>query len=317
MLDLGTPVNGEKIAPADLAGKPVVLVLWNAGNGSSLSCLSRLQGWDDELRNFGLVTLAQHLTGKQTVDVAKVALDRNLSLAVSESKWTNLSPVKNFTDFPLCLVFDHEGKTVYEGSPFDAEQAVRKAVGGALAASLAKEEIPKPLAVIVEALKNGSPPQAQLPKLASLARSKTAAGNELAAGLLERMTQEGRKELDAARAAMEKDPVAAFVAFEKLAAGYKGSPLGTEATQSLGKLRPQKPVQLEIQARQALALVKKIDAELNSKSGSFDPLQDRFQAQNAALIKELRESVLRMEKSWPKALATREALAIGRKYWER
>jgi hypothetical protein len=238
-------------------------------------------------------------------------------LAVSETKSTNLSLVKNFTDFPLCLVFDHEGNTVYEGSPFDAEQAIRKAVGGAIVDSVAKEEMPKPLAVIVEALKNGSTPQSQLPKLAALARSKTAAGNELAAGLLERMTQEGRKELDAARDTTEKDPVAAFVAFEKLAAGFKGSPLGTEATQAMGKLRPQKPVQLEIQARQALALIKKIDAELNSKAGSFDPLQDRFQAQNAALLRELRESVLRMEKTWPKALATREALAIGRKYSER
>lgn len=311
---LGRRINGPALAAGDLDGRPVLLVLWNARNNSSLSCLSKVQSWDDELRHYGLVTIGEHQTGQEPLDFEKEVKSRKITFPITDGRWTNRSLVKNFNDFPLCVVFNHRGESVFQGSPFDAEQAVRMAVGEALTASLGEQQLSRPLELIAQALREGKPPQTQLTKLSALARAKGADGNELATALLERITSGGRAQLNNARERMESDPVAAFIALEQVAAAYKGSPLGQEAVQTMGKLRPLKPVQLEFQARQGLAIVKKLESQLSGRAGSFDPTQPKFRMQNAGLLSQLQNAIAKMAESWPDAQATRDAVEIGRKY---
>src|SRR5207302_13077 len=68
-IDLGTPVSGTKISLADLPGRPVLLLFWNAGSSSSLSSLPKLSAWDAELSDFGLTTVGIHQTGTAKYDV--------------------------------------------------------------------------------------------------------------------------------------------------------------------------------------------------------------------------------------------------------
>src|SRR5690606_31451940 len=105
-VSLGRRINGPALAAGDLDGRPVLLVLWNARNNSSLSCLSKVQSWDDELRHFGLVTIGEHQTGQEPLDFEKEVKSRKITFPITDGRWTNRSLVKNFNDFPLCVVFD-------------------------------------------------------------------------------------------------------------------------------------------------------------------------------------------------------------------
>jgi hypothetical protein len=75
-----------------------------------------------------------------------------------------------------------------------------------------------------------------------------------------------------------------------------------------------KAVALELRARKDLALIKKLDQQLTSQPGSFDPTSTRFRQQNAMLLAQLKNRIQLMNKSWPSTKATAEAVLVGEKY---
>jgi hypothetical protein len=296
-IDLGNPVLGPKVAAEDLRGRAVLVVLWNAGSPSSLACFSKVSPWDAELSDFGLATVAVHLTGSQKVEVEAVARSRGVAFAVTEGKWLKGGLVEDFKDFPLGLVFDHDGQCVYRGSPFNAEKAVRAAVGKSLAASIGSETTPKALTPYLDALNKGQAPSFVLSRLGPLTRSGDASTAEAAKGLIAKMTEVGHEALRKAGPLVETDPAAAFLMVERLPAVFKETDVTTE-----------------LRARTRLTAVKKIDAELNGKPGSFDPKLESFRRDNAVLLAQLQEIVQQMKKAFPMAKATERAVRIGDRY---
>jgi hypothetical protein len=313
-IDLGKPVLGPKVAAGDLKGRAVLVVLWNAGSSSSLACFPKLAAWDGELSPFGLATVAVHLTGSKTVDVAAVARSRGVPFAVTEGKWLKGGQVAEFKDFPLGLVFDHEGQCVYRGSPFDADTAARAAVGNSLVAAAGVEEPGKALTPVVEMMQKGKPLSSALSRLASLARSTDEETVREAKLLLDKMTEAGRRVLDEAEPLVMDDPVGAYLKVERLPAIFKETPVATRANQLLSKLKQNKAVATELKARTSLNTVKKYDTELGSRPGSFDPTLEKFRRDNAALLRQLDAAVRQMKKTWPDTKATEEAVRIGEKY---
>jgi hypothetical protein len=183
-----------------------------------------------------------------------------------------------------------------------------------LVAATGRETFPKALLPLTEALQKGKPPSSVLPKIVPLTRSPDAETAEAAKLLVETITEGGRKVLQEAEPLVKSDPVAAFLKLERLPAVFKDTAVAARANDLLVKLRPDKAVQIELRARTALAAVKKVDSELSSRAGSFDPTQEAFRKKNALLLTQLQEAVVQMKKSWPKAWATEEALRIGEKY---
>jgi hypothetical protein len=313
-IDLGNPVLGPKVAAEDLRGRAVLVVLWNAGSPSSLACFSKVSPWDAELSDFGLATVAVHLTGSQKVEVEAVARSRGVAFAVTEGKWLKGGLVEDFKDFPLGLVFDHDGQCVYRGSPFNAEKAVRAAVGKALAASIGSETTPKALTPYLDALNKGQAPSFVLSRLGPLTRSGDASTAEAAKGLIAKMTEVGHEALRKAGPLVETDPAAAFLMVERLPAVFKETDVAAEASKLLVELRKTNAVTTELRARTRLTAVKKIDAELNGKPGSFDPKLESFRRDNAVLLAQLQEIVQQMKKAFPMAKATERAVRIGDRY---
>jgi hypothetical protein len=313
-LELGKPVMGPKVALADLKGRVAAILYWNSISESSMSSFQKLSAWDTELNSFGLTTVAVHLSGKQQKDFAAEAKARNVSFAITESLWTDKTLVVDFKDFPLFVVFDAEGQCIFRGSPFDAEEAVRSAVGKVIVASCGRESFSKPVTPVVEALQKGKPPLSQLAPLIPLTRSNQADTAEEAKQLLGKIIEPGRAALEAGETMMKDDPVGAYLKLEKLPATYKGTTLAVKATELLTKLKADKAVQLEIRAHTNLAYIQRMDRELGSRPGSFDPKLEQYRKDNATALKVLQESVLQMKKSWPTTRATQEAVRIGEKY---
>jgi hypothetical protein len=313
-VDLGKPILGPKVTAADLRGRAVMLLLWNAGSTDSLACFSKVSAWDAELSDFGLLTVGIHFTGTSKQEVEAVARSRGVAFAVTEGKWVKGGLIEDFKDFPLCLVFDHDAHCVYRGSPFDAEKAVRAAVGKALAASTGLETFPKPLTRYVEELGKGQPPSSVLPKLAPLMRWPDADTAEAAKLLVGEMTEAGHAALRGAEPLAKTDPVAAFILIERLPTVFKDTAVAAGANKLLDELKKNKAVATELRARKDLAAVKKIDTELNGRPGSFDPKLEQFRRENALLLAQLQQKVQQMKKAYPMAKATEQAVRISDRY---
>jgi hypothetical protein len=310
---LGKSVTGPLVTTAELKDRPVLLVLWNGGSLSSLTFLAKAAAWDAELRDFGLATVGVHMTGNRPVDVAAVAKGHAVPFPATNTPWDSPEFVKESKDFPVALVFGRDGHCTYRGPAFDAEEAVRSAVGEALAARAGVAESAA-LAPVVEALHRGKPPVSVLPRLAALTRSPDADTVTAAKALATTITEGGRRAVEEAEAMAKDDPVGAYLRVERVPAAYKDTAVAGRAADLIARLKADKAVATEVRARAALATVKRIDTELNSRPGSFDPKQEQFRKANAALLRQLEDGVTAMKKSWPKARATEEAEHIAEKY---
>jgi S1-C subfamily serine protease len=314
-LPLGRHAMGPEVSAVILRGRPSLVIYWNALESSSLLCLSKVAAWDAELRDFGLVTVAVHLDGKNAVDATAKARARQVAFTVNLDKWTADSLVTDFKAFPLALVYGHDGTCVFRGNPFDAEAAVRQAVGAALVADLAPDALPQPLVPVVEALSKGKPPKTQFARLTALTRSKTDAdAAQLAEKLLAKLTETAAATLDRAETIMQPDPVEAFVLAESLAAAFKGTLVAARAGSILARVKQTKEVGLELKARGVLATVKKLEAYLDSVPGSFDPARPKYREDNAQTLHQLEAAVSHMKRTWPRERATQQAVRVAEKF---
>jgi hypothetical protein len=312
---LGRPVAGPAVAPDDLKDRAVFLVIWHALSPSSMTFLAKAAAWDADLRDFGLATVGVHSSQWEAppVDVAAVAKGHSITFSVTESLDTS-NLVTKFRDLPIAVVFGHTGRCVYRGPAFEAEKALRAAVGEALAARAGIDSPPKALTPVLEALQKGKPPASVLPSLAPLVRSSDAGAAAAAKALMATLTATARKAVEDAQAIAKDDPVGAFLMVERVPAAYKDTAVAAKASDLIGRLKTDQAVATELRARTGLAAVKAIDTELGSRPGSFDPSQERFRTDNAALLRRLAGTVAAMKKSWPKARATEEAQRIAQKY---
>jgi hypothetical protein len=302
------------VTASDLKGRVTLLVLWNASSTSSLTFLPKAAAWDAELGDFGLTTVGVHMTGTKPRDVAAAAKSHGLTFPVTDTPWNSNRLVADSKDFPIALVFEPLGICVYRGSAFNAEETLRSAVGGALVARADIGSVPMPLASIVDALEQGKSPPSVLPRLVPLTRSPDSETATAAKALLEALTESGRKTLDEAEALAKDDPVSAYLRVERVPVLYKETPVAAKATDLIAKLKTERAVTLEVRARTSLVTMKKIDTELSSRPGSFDPASEKFRKDNVLLLRQLEDGAAQMRKSWPNARATEDAVHIAEKY---
>lgn len=301
-LEMGQLVLGPRHTAGDLKGHVVLVVFWNANSPSSLACLPKLNALDDRLADFGLVTLAVHLTGRQAGDALGTARARNVSIAVREGRWVGDLWVKSFNDFPHAVLFDPTGDCVFRGSAFEAEAAVRAAVGQALAAGPEGDKPPRALAPLLESLRAGKSPTPLVPQVVSLTRSADAETKEAAERLLTRLTERGRQALQEARALAKEDALAAYRKVERLPRVFKDTPVAAEASGVLETLLRDKALATELRAQKELTPIRELDAKLGG------------QPRPAPYLKQLQDRVAKLKKTWPNTRAAEEAVRIAEKY---
>jgi len=306
---LGKSILGAKVESSDLKDKVVLLDYWGVNCPPCLAAMPRTAELNAELGEFGLLVLGSHVQGGNEEDVRAVALKHHANFPISIQ--TRVRGTEDYNGLPHCVLFDHTGKCLFRGLPTEVDLLVRKAVGNAIIANAGREKFTSAIEPILKALRAGKSPATILPRVAAMRNFAGDAGAD-AKGLLAAMTAGGRKKLERAESVISSDPVEAFILVETLPAVYKGSPLATEASEMLSKLRKEKSVTTEVNARQALEGVKKLDQQLNP--GAQDPKKPEFQKANAPLLKQLKNKTQQMKKSWPDARATKEALETAERY---
>jgi len=314
-VELGKAVGaGPQVVRTELKDKPVLIFYWNATTSSSMSFFPKVNAWDNELSNFGLATVGVHLTGATKNDFLAEARNRAVNFPISEGRFIEGGMVTDSKDFPLAVVFEHTGECVFRGPAFEAEETVRVAVGKYLLAGVGRDSYAKSIAPVAEAIGKGKAPSTVFAQLASLAKVTDAETSEQAKLMLEKMSAGGERVFAEGEALVAKDPVGAYLKLEKLPVIYKGSPVATKANDVLTKLRKDKAVVFELRARTTLSVVQRMDVDLSSRPGSFDPRLERFRQENGPALKALQDSILQMKKAFPNTRAVEDAVRIGEKY---
>ncbi len=309
---LGAYIMGPKFKADDLKGQVVLVDYWGVNCGPCLQVMPSTAALNAELSDFGLVVLGSHVQEAKPDEVKSVATNLGANFSITSQTRVNGSDDYHF--IPHCFLFDQTGACVYRGSPAEVEPLIRTTLGKALVEGAGRDKLAPAVSTIVQDLKKGNAPRLVLPRLVALQNSAGQAGID-AKALLGSLTAAGKKKLDLADSMAADEPVEAFLLVEKLPAVYKGTPLAREATETIGKLKKTKAVSAELAARPTLELVHRIERQLNMNlEGVSDPKKDEFQKANSALLKQLKDRLATMKKSWPDAPATRAAVAIGDKF---
>jgi thiol-disulfide isomerase/thioredoxin len=308
---LGKALLGS-VSADDLKGRVVVLEFWGINCAPCLASLPKMAALNRELSPFGLLLVGAHAQNGTEEQVKATARARGVNFPVVQS--ASVQGGNDFNGIPHCMVFDHKGKCVYRGSPATAELAARRQVGATLADAAGKSAA-KPVANLVTSLESGASPALVLRRAVPLLRSADATTNADAKRLVAALTAQGQKQLDEAEKLLSAEPVRAYDLALLALATYKGTPVGTRAGEVAGKLKREKPVQAELQARPHLEAIRKLDAALAPRVGpTVDPKGPEFQKAFARQVKQMRSRLAQMKKVAPDAPATAEATAIAEKY---
>ncbi|HEV3386545.1 MAG TPA: hypothetical protein VG097_17140 [Gemmata sp.] len=310
-LALGTHVMGPKVTENELKGHVVLVDYWGVNCGPCRQAMPATAALNSELAEFGLTIVGSHVQEATVQQIKSVAgsLGANFSISI-QSRVKNA----NFTGIPHCILFDHTGACIFRGLPANAEPAIRIAVGKALVEGSGRDKFSSTVSTIAQDLKKGKSPSLVLPRLVALQNSAGDVGTE-AKALLGSMTANGQSKFEQAEGMAESNPIGAFFLIEKLPVIFKGTELAKKMSAMIVKLKKEKSVTAEIAARPSLEVVRKIDFQLDSiLDQNPNVKREEVLKANSQLLKQMKEKMSAMKKSWPDAKATEEALAIAQKF---
>lgn len=310
----GPAVLGAPPAAGALAGKVVVVGYWGAEFSNVLPRLERLT---DELGAYGLVAIGACPYALDPEVIKARAEERGATIAVTRSAFVRDDTGKGFKNEPggRALVFDPAGKCVYRSSAYEVDAAARAAVGKLLLAeALGEGEPPAAFKAAAAALEGGAGPVAAYAKVGPLTASPDPEVKEKAKKLADALLAPGTKALAAAQAGAKGDPVASFVAAERVAARFKGTPLEAKAKALVSGLRTDKAVAAELKARGLAAQVEQIATKLRGQEGAFEPNATAFQTKNRAALEQMKGLLEQLRKQHPAARATAEAEKAAREF---
>jgi hypothetical protein len=307
---LGPAAAGEMPPKDTWKGRPIHLYLFNARDGRSQAILQKLNTWQLDLRDFGLITIGCDTGDNPAEEVKRIARARDLTFPIAGDPEI---PVPERFLLPHSFVFDHTGQCVFRGAALDAEMYVRIAVGKSVLAKAGETSSPgaRPVA---ELLETGAPmPQVFTKLVDQLRKTSGDAANEVK-HLQEVLTETGKKTLDDAIARSKEEPVSSFFDAERVRTAYKGTPLEKLSNDLMVKLKGVPKVENELRARPSLEAIKKLDSQLSGRDMSFNPKSPMFRDENAELLKKLGDAVAKMQKAYPNMRATEEALKIAERW---
>jgi hypothetical protein len=275
--------------------------------------MPHLVRWNKELGAFGLAVIGPHVQQATDEQVKGKARALGLDFPVVKPSFTK-NP--GFNGIPHCMLFDQNGKCVYRGSPGGVEKLLRSALGKAIVEGLATQPTSKPVTALAASLKNGQSPMQVLPRAVSLLKSRDATTANEAKQLVNKLCEGGQKQFDKVEAMKPDNPVGAYDLLQQLPTQYRGAPLGAKAAKLLAEIKNDKAVAVELRARPLLETIKKSDEllEARAKATGSSISDAKFLKAQSGALQNMRRTLQTMNKSYPNARSTDEALAIGEKY---
>jgi hypothetical protein len=285
---------------------------WGVNSPQCLASLPKLSAWHTELSGQGLMVLGVHAQEATAEKIRTTALSRGVNFPILENARFKKAP--NFNTIPHCMLFNHEGKCLFRGSPTGVELALRRAMAAAPAPLLEGRKLTK-LAALGQAVKK----EQNLGSVLKQARAKETSTDEAIAAeakyLVEKITAHGRKQLEDAAAGKEEQPGATLALLQKVAANFKGADVGKEASEQLSELKKDKDFQAALKVEPMLQRLKTLRGQLRPlPSDPKDTTSAAYRKFNAAVLNQMKQTIRTMHKTAPQARATQQALEIAEVY---
>jgi thiol-disulfide isomerase/thioredoxin len=225
-IQLGKQVSGQQIDSTQLNNRVVMLEFWGVKCPPCLVSMPKLEQLHKELGPMGLLVVGIHAQGGPVEAIESSVQQLGVTFPIFEN--AGLAKGSDFTGIPHCMLFDHEGKCLYRGSPFQVESALRQAVANAPPMILEGRKL-EVLTAFNEQLRSEAAFAPALRKARSLTDSKDAKTAEEASYVVKQLTGYGEKLLAMAKEGRDADPLGAVNTLKRLTTIYRGSDIGTEA----------------------------------------------------------------------------------------
>jgi thiol-disulfide isomerase/thioredoxin len=258
-IQLGPQVSGPPVKPEALAHRVVLLEFWGVNCPPCIASMPKLEELYRQLSPAGLVVIGAHAQGGPADVVRRTAAELGVTFPIVEQ--AQVTGGGDFSGIPHCMLFDHTGKCVFRGSPFEVHEAVATAVAAAPASLLEGRKLVK-LAAFDGQLRSEQGFGGLLRKAEGLAASKDEATADEARFVVEKLTARGRAMLAEGESLKDANPVGAADLVQRCAAAFRGTDIGTAAAATLRDWKKDQAFQASMKAAQQLARLQAMRAGL-------------------------------------------------------
>ncbi|HUU70729.1 MAG TPA: hypothetical protein VM186_14465 [Planctomycetota bacterium] len=303
-LVLGNHVCGPELKASSLINHVVVVLFWNINSGDSLTDLATLDNWQKEYAEQGLVAIGIHPYKFSDAAIEGTCKDKGVTYPIyCEGKMIG-QDVRAGT----ILVFDHTGMIVPINDQKKATDAVKEAVTKMPANIVGNRDFEK-LGFIADALSKGTDPPKVLKVVLSKMKSDDKQTAEEAQYLFDRLQKWAASRVELITAQKMAEPLQTRDKLEELLKELKGCDLEKIVLVAKTALDQDKDYQAELAAWLALEKIQELDKKIKPSKRA-----ERFKKENATVLKQMKDAIEQMQKTWEKSKATLDAVAIGNKY---
>lgn len=264
---LGKRVSGGEISGEQFKNRVVLVEFWGVNCPPCLVSMPKLEQLHKELGPLGLMIVGIHAQGGPLEAIEQSVQKLGVTFPIVER--ADLSKGSDFSGIPHCMLFDHEGKCIFRGSPFDVETHLRQAVIQAPPMILEGRKLEK-LTPFNEQLRSESAFASALRKAQSLTDSKDAQTAEEAEYVVKQLTAYGEKLFGMARDGAADDPVGAVNVIKRVATIYRGHDIGKKAADLQKEWKKDDEFQSSLKAAEQLVLLQSAYETVLAATGSKD-----------------------------------------------
>ncbi len=249
-IQLGPQLSGPPVKPETLAHRVVLLEFWGVNCPPCIASMPKLEELHRQLAPAGLVVIGAHAQGGPADAVRSTAAELGVTFPIVEQ--AQVTGGGDFSGIPHCMLFDHTGKCLFRGSPFEVHEAVIAAVASAPASLLEGRKLVK-LAAFNDQLRSEQGFGGLLRKAEGLVSSKDEATAEEARFVVDKLEARGRAMLEEAGSLKDSNPLGAVDLVQRCGTAYRGTDIGVEAAAMIREWKKDQAFQASIKAGQQLA----------------------------------------------------------------
>lgn len=303
----GAHVSGPKLDPADLKGRVVLVEYWGVNCPPCLASIPHISELQEKYGRDQFIIIANQCQQADEAKAQAVFKGRGGSDLITVINHGDLSGA-NVSGIPHCFLFNHEGKLVYEGSPFNLDAPVESAVKnspGFLVAGRTYQKTQKQAATI-GALKSNL--AGTLKSLRTLSKGDDATAKEEADYLLGKLNDFSERNLSKITKARSEDPLAAGETLARMVQLLGGDDLGKPYEDLVKELKGDKAFQAELKAAGILGDVRAQAAKIGLETSPEDAKRNR------QAMTQITETLKALVKKFPDTKAASQATELAKRW---
>jgi thiol-disulfide isomerase/thioredoxin len=304
----GAHVNGPKLDPAELKGRVVLFEYWGVNCPPCLASIPHISELQEKYGRDHFVVIANHCQSADDNKTRSVFNGRGGSDQITVINQGELAGAK-VSGIPRCFLFSHEGKLVFDGSPFELDAALESAIKnspGFLVAGRTYQKTQKQAAALGALKSNMS---STLKSLRTLSKGEDATAKEEANYLLGKVAEFSQQNLSKISKARSEDPLAAQTSLARMVQLLAGDELG-EPFETLAKeLKSDKVFQGELKAASMLSDIRAAASKIGLDTKPEEAKRNR------SAVTQITEAIKTLVKKYPDTKAANQATELSKR-WE-